>query len=49
MYVELIFSVAGHSYIPPDRKPYRKEVKVKDTIVKVKDYIDIFTTFGTTV
>lgn len=47
--VQIIFPVAGHSYIPPDRIFGRIErlVRKKDTIISPDEYLDIYSQVGT--
>lgn len=49
--LELVFPVAGHSYIPPDRvfAMIEKDVKAKETIILPEEYFDIFETYGTVI
>ena len=48
-YVEMIFPVTGHSYIPPDRVFGRleKKIKMKEKIVRPENYIELYREVGT--
>lgn len=49
--MELIFPVVGHSYMPPDRvfALIEKKINKKQAIVDPRDYVKIFSQFGTVI
>lgn len=50
-YIEVVFPVVGHSFMPPDRVfgNIEKVVKKIDTIVQPQEYFEIFQQFGTVI
>lgn len=49
--IEIIFPVAGHSFMPPDRvfAKCEKEVKAKESIILPSEYIQIYEKHGTVI